>query len=123
GPAFRPLLGLHSVHAGAPAQPRAYRSGFARGALIALSNPKGLLFYAAVLPQFVDPARPALPQFAVMAGTFASLELVVTSCVAWATRPLAPVLHRASVVRRVQQAGGAILIGAAALIALSPVRP
>src|SRR5205814_1546047 len=77
GAAYLLWLGIHSFQAGGPAQPRASRSGFARGALIALSNPKGLLFYAAVLPQFVDPARPALPQFAVMAGTFASLELVV----------------------------------------------
>src|SRR5258706_1787933 len=36
----------------------------------ATTNPKGILFFAAFLPQFIDPARSLLLQFVVMAGKF-----------------------------------------------------
>jgi homoserine/homoserine lactone efflux protein len=96
--------------------------GLARGILIAFSNPKALLFFGAVLPQFVDAARPALPQFAAMATTFAVLELAATATVTFAAQALAPLLTRAPVARRIRRTGGAILIAAAALVALAPVR-
>ncbi|WP_295524788.1 LysE family translocator [Novosphingobium sp. Chol11] len=49
---------------------RVFRGGFAVG----ISNPKALLFAAAFLPQFIDPAFPKLPQFAVMVVTFTVIE-------------------------------------------------
>ena len=106
-----------------PVEAHAAARGLARGLLIAFSNPKALLFFGAVLPQFVDPGRPLLPQFTAMASTMAGLELVVTASVAWAAQGLLPLFARAGVRRGVQRAGGAILIGAAALVALVRVRP
>ena len=51
---------------------RAFRGGL----IVNLSNPKVILFMLALLPQFVDPARPVLPQFlacgaVIAAGAFA----------------------------------------------------
>lgn len=37
---------------------------FTRSFLVAISNPKALLFMSAFLPQFVDSAQPQLPQYA-----------------------------------------------------------
>lgn len=48
---------------------------FAGGFMVCASNPKLLLFAAAFLPQFVDPAEPAAPQFAILVATFAAIEL------------------------------------------------
>ena len=39
---------------------------FWRGLTVAVSNPKGIAFYSAFLPQFVDPALPAARQLVVM---------------------------------------------------------
>ncbi|HDS1692128.1 LysE family transporter [Pseudomonas sp. LTR0] len=50
---------------------------FRQGLLSAMANPKVLLFYGAFLPQFIDPQRGLLLQFAVMAATFASVEFLV----------------------------------------------
>ncbi|MFJ4444946.1 LysE family translocator [Pseudomonas sp. NPDC089422] len=47
---------------------------FRQGLLSAIANPKVLLFYGAFLPQFIDPQRGLLLQFAIMAATFASVE-------------------------------------------------
>ena len=60
---------------GGSAEPRAGWSMFRQGLLSAVTNPKGLLFFAAFLPQFIDPARSLFVQFAVMAGTFAVIEI------------------------------------------------
>lgn len=50
---------------------------FRQGLLSAMANPKVLLFYGAFLPQFIDPQRGLVLQFAVMAVTFASVEFLV----------------------------------------------
>ncbi|CAA7616089.1 Amino acid transporter LysE [Magnetospirillum sp. LM-5] len=47
---------------------------FRQGAASALSNPKVLLFFGAFVSQFIDPDRPLVPQFFIMAGTFAVTE-------------------------------------------------
>jgi len=49
---------------------------FRQGLLSALTNPKAILFFAAFLPQFIDPARSLVVQFAVMAATFAIMECI-----------------------------------------------
>jgi homoserine/homoserine lactone efflux protein len=42
-----------------------------------LTNPKGLLFLAAVLPQFVDPAKPTAIQYAILGGTMVVVDVAV----------------------------------------------
>ena len=63
-----------SVQLGAAANERSGASLFGQGALSALTNPKVLLFFAAFLPHFIDPARNLVVQFVVMASTFAVFE-------------------------------------------------
>jgi threonine/homoserine/homoserine lactone efflux protein len=61
-------------------EPRPGWSLFQQGALSALTNPKGILFFAAFLPQFIDPARSLFVQFVIMAGTFAAIARSLRSC-------------------------------------------
>jgi threonine/homoserine/homoserine lactone efflux protein len=58
-----------AIEAG-PSRWRLLRTAFS----ISISNPKALLFAAAFLPLFLDPARPKLGQFAVMIVTFGVIE-------------------------------------------------
>lgn len=128
GAAYLAWLGLEALRApasdggeaGVGAAPTR-AAGLGRGVLIALSNPKAILFFGAVLPQFVEPAEPALTQFIVLAATFAGLELLATGAVAIGAHALAPALHRPAVARRVNQAGGAVMLAAAALLVLPPL--
>ena len=53
------------------------RGVFMRGFWVNITNPKGIIFFAAVLPQFIDVARPQLPQYAILAATTFAVDLVV----------------------------------------------
>jgi threonine/homoserine/homoserine lactone efflux protein len=90
------------------AEPRAGWSLFRQGALSALTNPKGLLFFVAFLPQFVDPARSLVVQFVIMAGTFAAIEIATELFIASMAHRVSPWLGRVG--RRFNQACGGIFI-------------
>jgi homoserine/homoserine lactone efflux protein len=49
----------------------------ARGFLVNATNPKGLVFFLAVVPQFVVPTAPLLPQYLTIGGTMVAVDLVV----------------------------------------------
>ena len=53
------------------------RGVFMRGFWVNATNPKGIIFFAAILPQFIDVARPQLPQYAILAGTTFAVDLAV----------------------------------------------
>ena len=53
------------------------REIFVRGFLVNITNPKGIIFFAAILPQFIDVARPQLTQYAILAATTFAVDIVV----------------------------------------------
>jgi homoserine/homoserine lactone efflux protein len=50
---------------------------FLRGFLVNLTNPKGIIFFAAILPQFIDVERPQAMQYAIFAATTFCVDIVV----------------------------------------------
>ncbi|UYN82514.1 MAG: LysE family translocator [Microcella sp.] len=66
-----------------------------QGFLAAVTNPKGILFFVAFLPQFIDPQRDLGVQFAIMAATFIVIEIVFELVVAALSQSLQPLLARA----------------------------
>jgi len=50
---------------------------FLRGFFVNMTNPKGIIFFAAILPQFIDVHRPQMAQYAIFAATTFSVDLVV----------------------------------------------
>lgn len=90
------------------AAPLAGSAMFRQGALSALTNPKGILFFAAFLPQFIEPSRSLVAQFAVMATTFAAIEFATEAFIASAAQRISPWLRRAG--RRFNQACGGLFV-------------
>lgn len=68
---------------------------FGQGLLSAISNPKGILFFVAFLPQFVEPEKSLWIQFLIMAGTFLVIEFIYEFAVAYFASRVQPFLKRA----------------------------
>jgi threonine/homoserine/homoserine lactone efflux protein len=83
-------------------------SMFRQGLLTAVSNPKGLLFYGAFLPQFIDPQRELWPQFVAMATIFVAIEIAVEIMLARLAHRVRPWLERAG--RRFNRSCGGIFM-------------
>ena len=98
-------------------KPQALRAMMLQAFVVTALNPKGAIFFVAFLPQFVDPASPALPQFLLLGATF--LALVLPICVGYVL--LAAQLRKAMKSLRVltlmNRAGGGLLIGAGLMTA------
>ncbi|MDP1739493.1 LysE family translocator [Polaromonas sp.] len=84
------------------------RSFFLRGFLVGASNPKAVLFFAAFFPQFLNPAAPFVPQFAILALTFMAFELSVLNACALGVSRLAPLLRSSRAVRWFNRVSGGL---------------
>lgn len=89
---------------------------FRQGFLSAGTNPKGLLFFSAFLPQFIDPHRSLLEQFVVVAATFVGTEMVTEYGLASAAYRIRPWLARMG--KRFNQACGGMFIAIGAALPL-----
>jgi threonine/homoserine/homoserine lactone efflux protein len=84
-----------------------FRGGFAIG----ISNPKLILFTAAFLPQFINPALPQVAQFMVLVVTFAIIETFWYAIYALGGRSLSRYLIRPAIRRNFNRVTGAIFVG------------
>lgn len=91
---------------------------FGEGFMVAASNPKALVFFAAFLPQFMvaDAARsvPFVEQLAVFGGTFVAVEVAYELLLAAMAQRIAPRLARWG--RWFNRGAGATFIGIGALL-------
>jgi threonine/homoserine/homoserine lactone efflux protein len=112
---FRSNIQAFDAAAVAPAAPR--RSFYLSGFLVGASNPKALLFFAAFFPQFLNPAQPFVPQFALLALTFVACEFAVLTVCALGVSRIAPLLRQSGPMRWVNRVCGGLftLMGAALL--------
>ena len=95
---------------------RLYRQGF----LTSAANPKAVVFFAALFPQFIDPALPIWPQLLILGATYLVVDGVLL--VLWgslSTRLLGG-LRRGG--RWLNRVSGSLMIAAAGLLALKDPR-
>jgi len=99
-------------------QAPAKRALFKQSFLLGLSNPKALVFFSALFPQFIQPAQPILPQFLLLAGTSLCNAFIFTSVYVVVAYRFRQYFLSAIGQRWVGKTTGGIFIGfAAALIA------
>jgi threonine/homoserine/homoserine lactone efflux protein len=93
---------------------RGYRQGF----LSNITNPKVLVFYLSVLPQFLDPAGASTGRLLALAYTHALLSLLWLSTLVTVLHRMRAALQRRQVRRSLELVTGATLLGFSARLAL-----
>ena len=87
------------------------------GFLVNATNPKGIVFMLAVLPQFIDPALPQLPQYVVCGATLFFTDLVVMSGYTGLAAKVLRLLREPHHVRWVNRTFGGLFVAAGAVLA------
>lgn len=92
---------------------------FREGLLVNLTNPKAIVFIAALTPQFIDPTRPQWPQFLIIGLTMCGVDTIVMSGYALLASRLRRWLHDPKSLKAQNRFFGGIFVGAGALLAAS----
>lgn len=117
-------LGVSSIRSGlkggggpvdGPATPSA-RSAFIDGFSVQIANPKALLFFTAVLPPFLDPARPLTAQLPFYAAATVGMDVITMTAYGLGGAALAGRMTEPGFRRAFALAVGGLLIAVAVLI-------
>lgn len=92
------------------------RKRFLLGFLTNATNPKGIIFMVAVLPQFITHQAPLLPQLLILALTMCTIDLLVMHSYAFAASTLQRYLRDARAVKRQNQLFGGVLMAVGAAL-------
>lgn len=118
-------LGLKALHGAFrnPSDPseitvRRGRNAFADGFAVQIANPKAILFFTAVLPPFIDTARPVWPQLALFAVAMIGLDTLAMSAYALSGAALSRRMREPRFRRGFNIFVGVLLLTAAVLIAM-----
>ena len=97
-----------------PSAKTLFRTGF----FTAGSNPKALLFAAALLPQFIQSDLPQVPQLMILLATFSVLEILWYFIYAFGGLSMAKQLRKPNILRWFNRVTGGAFIGFAGLMAV-----
>lgn len=97
-----------------PSAKTLFRTGF----FTAGSNPKALLFAAALLPQFIQADLPQVPQLMILLATFSVLEILWYFIYAFGGLSMAKQLRKPNILRWFNRVTGGAFIGFAGLMAV-----
>jgi homoserine/homoserine lactone efflux protein len=105
----------HTQSEGAGPVP-ARRRRFLLGFLTNATNPKGIVFMVAVLPQFISADTPLLPQLLILAATTCAVDLAVMHGYAGAASALQRYFRSAQALRTQNQVFGGVLMAVGATL-------
>lgn len=103
--------------AGSRTMTRSARAMAGHAFAVTALNPKSIAFFAAFLPQFVDTGAPAMPQLALLGGTFLVLAAATNLAYVLLAGSVRQAARRPQVVRTINRVGGGVLIGAGVMTA------
>jgi len=126
GVAYLVWLGLRQLRTdavtleGAPVKPaKTGRAILCRACFVSLSNPKSILAYLAILPQFVDPAGPVGRQLAILSATAVVWSVLNYAAYVAAAHRLKTCFLGAAGRRNLRRISAAAYLSGAAILAAS----
>lgn len=98
-------------------EPQRPKGIFAHAFAVTALNPKSIAFFVAFVPQFIDHARPLLPQFVILEATFVVLATVNALAYALAADKLRARIRKPGVLTWMNRAGATCLVSMGAATA------
>lgn len=95
---------------------RGKRGAFMDGFMVQIANPKAVLFFAAVLPPFVDVSRPIAPQLAMFGAATIGFDIIAMSAYGLGGAALARRMNEPRFRRGFEAFVGVLLLTASGLI-------
>lgn len=80
--------------------------------LLGISNPKAMLLFAAIFPQFIEPSRPAAMQFVTLGGTYLAAEFVSALVYGLGGQQLRRFIRSPRAAARLNRATAGVFVGA-----------
>lgn len=80
--------------------------------IVTALNPKGIAFFVAFFPQFIQPHEPVLNQLVLLSGTFLSLAIINAALHALFASQIRETIRKGNVLKWFNRCGGTALIGA-----------
>lgn len=107
-------VGLQENHAAVvvPSPRKRFLTGFLTNA----TNPKGIIFMVAVLPQFITQGAPLLPQLLILAVTMCTIDLVVMHSYALLASSMQRFFRDPRAVKQQNRVFGGLLMGVGAAL-------
>jgi threonine/homoserine/homoserine lactone efflux protein len=112
---FRP--NLRQEHIETPAV-LATHGAYFDGLFIGLGNPKTIIYFVALLPQFIDPGRDVIAQTIMLGVVGTGIDLGMQWVYAYAGGALSRLLNRPQIRRWFERALGGVFVGLAVIVAL-----
>lgn len=97
-------------------RPKSARALVMQEFLLGITNPKAIMLFAAIFPQFINPAQPAAHQFLVLGSIYLCAEFVSSAVYAACGKQIRRWIKTSRGVARLNKVTGGFFIGAGALL-------
>ncbi|HCL5637915.1 LysE family translocator [Klebsiella sp. T2.Ur] len=105
-----------------PAMPSAGQR-FRQGLLVSLLNPKPIVFFMALFPQFINPQQPFVPQFSILSGIFCFLVIIIHSLYGFFAYAVKKKMSSGNLFSKLNKTGGVVFMCFATGLILSALNP
>ncbi|WP_406732203.1 homoserine/homoserine lactone efflux protein [Vibrio scophthalmi] len=85
--------------------------------LINLTNPKSIVFLVALFPQFIDPTKPQVVQFAILGATTVVIDAIVMLGYTTLASQMGRFIRSENVMGKINKVFGSMFVGCGALLA------
>lgn len=96
---------------------QSYKATYLGGFMVGASNPKAILFFTALFPQFINPTAALWPQFLILSLTFIAFEMTWLMLYAYFASKALPWLQVKGRAKMVNRITGSLFVGAGAILA------
>lgn len=92
---------------------------FRQGLLVNLTNPKAVIFIAALVPQFINANAPQLPQYLIIGATMVGVDVIIMTAYALLAGRFRNWFQNTRMLRLQNRVFGGMFVSAGALLAVS----